>query len=96
MAFTPANASNLVELFGYPNTVTGGVFWQLILLAIFIVTYLSLSSKAKSQQSFAASGFLTGIVGSFMFVLGWIQVLPLLISLVVAIAGFIMLLFSKE
>ena len=96
MVFEAANVTNPVELFTYANTVTSGVFWPLMLAAIFIVTYMGLSSKAGSQKAFAASGFLTGIIGSFMFVLGFIEVLPALIAIVLAIAAFVMLLFSKE
>jgi len=97
MPFAAPNATDLVELFQYPNTVTGGMFWNLILLAIFIVVYLGLSApkNAKTSNSFAGSGFLTGIIASFMFILGFIEVMPLLISIVVAIASFVLLLFSK-
>ena len=96
MPFVEPNATNMVELFSYANTVTDNIFWQLILLAVFIVSYLALSSRSPSQKAFAGSGFLTGITGSFMFVLGFIQVFPLLLSLVVAIGSFVLLLFSKE
>lgn len=98
MPFPAPNATNLVELFQHPNTVTGGMFWNLILLAIFMVAYLALSSvkNANTSNVFAGSGFLTGISASFMFILGFIEVLPLLIAIVVAIGSFVLLLFSKE
>lgn len=96
MPFDVINATTPLELFSYANDVTSGLFWQFGLLAIFIVAYLALSSRSGSTKAFAGSGFLTGVVAMFMFVLGLIQILPLLISLVVAIASFVLLLFSKE
>jgi len=94
MPFELINATEPMALFNYPNTVTGGQFWNLILLAIFVVSYLGISKRSNNQKSFAASGFLLGVIASFFFVLGWIEVLPLLISLVVALSGFILLLFK--
>ena len=96
MVFVEPNVTNAVDLFTYANTVTDNIFWQLMLLAVFICTYMALSSKSSSTRSLAGSGFLTGIIGSFMFVLGLIQVLPLLLSLVLAIGSFVLLVFSKE
>lgn len=98
MPYPAPNATNLVELFSYANTVTGGVFWNLILMGIFVVVYIALSSVKQSRTSnnFAGASFLTAVVALFMFVLGFILVLPLLISIVLAIASFILLVFSKD
>lgn len=96
MAFEAINATQPIDLLTYANTVTGGLFWNMILLAVFVIAYMGLSQRSSSTKSFAATGFLTGIVGSFLFVLGLIPIFSLLVSIVLAIAGFVLLLFSKE
>lgn len=96
MPFTMPNATNPVEVFSYANSVTGFMFWQLMLLAVFLVSYMALISKNSSSKSLGASGFLTGLVAAFMYMIGLIQETPLVIALVVAIGGFVLLLFSKE
>jgi hypothetical protein len=45
--------------FGYTDTVVGGNLWgQLILMAVFSISYMSLSSY-PSERAFAASSFIT-------------------------------------
>ena len=90
------NVTSLLDLFTYANTATDMIFWQLMLVTVFIVAFITLNSKNTLERSLAASGFLTGMIGSFLFVLGLIQLMPLLISLAVAIGSFVLLLTTKE
>lgn len=90
------NITSLLDLFTYANTATDWIFWQLMLATVFLVAFISLRSKNSTERSFAASGFLTGIVGIFFYVIGLIQLTPFIAALVVGIGSFVMLLTSKE
>ena len=95
MVYAAPNVTNMSALFTYANTVTDGLFWQLILMAVYIVTFISLSGRAKTSECLASSGFFTGIVAVIMFIMGLIGEIQLIVAIVLALGGFVMLLFSK-
>lgn len=95
-AFPLANFTTPTEWVIYASTVTGGWFWTLILIAIFIVSFGSLSGFTTTERSFATSSFFTGILAAFLYVLGAIAPLHATIFIAITIIGFIMLLFKKE
>lgn len=90
------NVTSILDVFNYANTVTNFIFWQLMLLVIFIVTFVSLRSKNSTEQSFSAAGFLTGVIGIFMYSVGIVQELPLIVSIILIIGSFVALLTTKE
>jgi len=96
MAFPQPNATDLPSLFSYANTVTSNWFWPLMLLAVYIVVYMTFSTRVDSRKAFATTGFFTGIIAAFMFVLSLINELTMIIAMVMALAGFLMLLFSES
>lgn len=96
MAFPSINATDPLAMFSYANTVTDGWFWPLILLTIWIIAFMGISYKTDSGKSLASSSFLTGIIAIFMYILGLITEVPLLLAMVLAIASFVMLLFDRK
>lgn len=56
-----------------PNSVTGGWFWTMMLVAITIITFVITRQKTSSDRAFAMAGFGSWIFGTFMFFLGWIN-----------------------
>lgn len=93
--FTQPNMTTPVDLFIYANTVTGGMFWTLILFATFIISFGTLRSTYSNQISFATTSFFTGILAIFLFILELISPEVMVINMVLAISGVILLLFSK-
>lgn len=91
-----ANVTGLLDLFTYANTATNYFFWQAMLAVVFLVAFISLRQKNSTERSFAASGFLTGLLGIFFYGIGLVQEMGLLILLAVAIGGFVLLLSAKE
>lgn len=79
----------------YSSTVTGGWFWSLILLAIWMVAFGIFSSVITMERAFATTSFFTGILAAFLYVMGGLDMIPTTIAIALAIAGFIMLLFVK-
>lgn len=90
-----ANATQITDLFIYANTVTSGWFWQLILLALYIVTYISLSYTTQTMKAFTVTTTFCGIIGTFMYALAWIPESTWIICMVLAVASFVMLLFQQ-
>lgn len=88
----PTNVTSAPDFFfRYPaNTLTNGAWGHLILIMVFTVSYLSLSSY-NSRRAFAAASYLTfgtcvvlatfGIVGTYAFTLtGLMAVASLLVN----------------
>ena len=92
----PVNFTLPTETLVYANTVTGGWFWTLILLTVYIVVYTSLSYSTHTMKAFTAASFFGGMLSVFLYVMNLIQELALIISLILAIATFVMLLFSQS
>jgi hypothetical protein len=91
-----ANFTNYSDWMIYAGAVTNGWFWPLILVAIWIVSFGTLAGFTTTSRAFAATSWLTGILGTFIYVMGGSGVEIALISVALAIAGFVMLLFTKE
>ena len=89
------NITDVPSLFSYANIVTDNWFWSIMLLTIYIIVYMTLSTRTPSKQAFAVTGFFIGIIAAFMFVTGLINEIILIISIVAAIGGFILLMFDR-
>lgn len=89
------NVTDVPSLFSYANIVTDNWFWPLMLLTIYMIVYITLSTRTVSKQAFAVTSFFVGIIAAFMFVAGLIGELPLIITIVAAIGGFILLMFDQ-
>ena len=96
MTFELANFTDPSGMIVYASSVTGGWFWVLMLGAVWIVGFGSLSGFTTTERAFSAVSFFTGILSGVLFVMGAMDTLPTVIFTTLAIAGFIMLLFSKD
>jgi len=62
----PTNSSNPGEFFfTYTHTVSGGLWGPLILLTVFTISYLALSSF-EIEESFAAASFTTMVTAALL------------------------------
>jgi hypothetical protein len=95
------NATLPVDLLTYGNNVTGGWFWQLILLALYFVIYITMSYTTSTMRSFTVMGFIGGIAATFMYAIAdttgatLIPYMTWIIAMVVMLASFVMMLFSQ-
>lgn len=87
-----------------PNDMSGGIFVQLLLFALFMIasmgTYFSqkrLFGRADFVASFCVAGFLTAIVAIIMTAMpNVINTYTVVVAIVVAIIGFIWLIISRN
>jgi len=95
MTYAAPNATNMTDVFIYANTVTHGWFWQLILIAIFVVSFGVLIGRNDASRSFAASSFLTSIIALFMSLMNLIPSMIALITIILSFVSIGLLLFRK-
>lgn len=96
MAYPLANFTTPADLLVYASTVTDGWFWTLVIMAVWVVSFATLIGFSSTERSFAASSFLTGIMATFIFALGGMDVVPAVMFIAMAIGGFVLMLFSRE
>ena len=68
------DSDNLYTLFRYVNTESSGIFMPLILLAIFIVIFVSSISSTSLSRAFTYSCFFVGILSIIPAILGLIAI----------------------
>lgn len=91
----PENVSNLTSWFVYSNTITGGWFVSLFLLAIFCVAFFGLKTYS-THRAFASAGFITLITATIMRILGLIPNIILIASITICAVGVIWLWFAEK
>lgn len=96
MMYDLPNFTTPADLMVYASTVTNGWFWPLVLMAIWVVTFVTLVGFSSMERGFAASSFMTGILATFIFTLGGMDALYAVLFVALAIGSFVLLLFSKE
>jgi hypothetical protein len=95
MPYPNPNATDITGVLTYANTVTGGWFWVLIIISLFIMSFGVLIAYNDAKKSFAASSFLTTIFSMTLFILDLIQMNVLVITLLMSFAGLMLMLFNK-
>lgn len=66
----PSNITTVKGLFDYAETTSGGYFYVLIPISLYIIVFLWLKGKQYDTQDCAlASGFLTSLVSIMLFLL---------------------------
>jgi hypothetical protein len=96
MTYAQPNFTDPAQFITYGPTVTSGLFFDLILIGIFIVTFGTLSGRTTTERAFAVAAFFNGVLSMFLFIIGGIEITAALISVSLAIVGFILLLFNKD
>lgn len=84
------------DLFGFmnaANTLTTGLFGNLILVTGFIIMVVAFRNY-EPKQSFAAAGFLTALFSIFLRLLNWIPDTTMFICFMVAGVTFVLLRWS--
>lgn len=95
MAYANPNATDITGILTYANTVTGGWFWTLIVISVFVMSFGVLIARNDAKKSFAAASFLSTILSMILFVLDLIQMNIMVITILMSFAGLMLMLFNK-
>jgi len=95
MAYAAPNATDIVGVLEYANTVTGHWFWTLIIIAVFVMSFGVLIARNDAKKSFAAASFFSTIFSMILFVLDLIQMNVMVITLLMSFAGLMLMLFNR-
>ena len=98
------NASEGIHTaFIYVNQITGGLFMNMLLFAFFIIVTVASYNLGRRDgdgdfpASFAVSGFITACLAMIFYLIpGLMNLSTVIISIVIAIIGFIWLIFSRQ
>jgi asparagine N-glycosylation enzyme membrane subunit Stt3 len=88
------SGSNLVDVFTNINNASDGWLFSGILFSIFII-YLILFHKEDFKSVFLADSFITFIIGSLFFALGWIKFNILIVPIILIFIGIFMYMFME-
>ncbi len=90
------NLTDTTELIQYLNSVTDFWFGPIILIAIFVIAFISLVGKTvKKSAPFAAASFITAIIAILFRAMGIVNDSWLIGSIVLAVAGLAAVYFEK-
>lgn len=96
MAYTyPTTMTGIYGLATWVNTVTGGWFWSLILLALFAILFFSFKSY-QTSRAFAGASFITMVVGILMGAIGLIPVKIIILCIILGAFGIVALRTSNS
>ncbi len=85
MAFAAPNATTIITVFQYASYVTFGWFWNLMLLASFVVALGVMIGRNRFPQALAAAAFFNTIISLIFFVADFITQEVVYIHIVLSI-----------
>lgn len=68
-----SNATGLLDMFSWVDTASGNLFIPLILLGVFLITWIGLQGY-MSEKAFIAAGFSTSLVALMFWAAGIVHV----------------------
>ena len=95
MVFPMPNATGIMDVLSYANTVTNDIFWSLIVLAVFITTYMTLKNW-PTPQALAGAGFLTFIISLFVWLMSLVSDWVFMLSIAVMVGTTALLFVEKD
>lgn len=84
---SPTNITNIADLARYSNTVSGNIFWDLIIASVFMIYMITASRTGDLRQSALTASVICVILSTFLLVGGIStqSIAPTLVYLVIAI-----------
>ena len=83
MVYAYPNITKVSDLAVWSNSVTSGMFFPLILLALSIILFFSFK-QYSTERAFATSSFVTMIIGILMGVIGLVNSYVVILTMVIA------------
>lgn len=83
--------TGFAELLEWANTIVGGVFGYLTVIAVFIITYTTVTAYTRDERgAFLAGAFMSFVTSSlWIYVLNTVSLLPLtVVSLLLLASAF--------
>ena len=68
----PSNITRIADIALWTNSVTAGLFWPLILLALFVIMLISFK-QYPMERALATSSFITTIIAIMMGIIGLVS-----------------------
>jgi len=95
MPYAAPNATDIMGVLNYANTVTGHWFWTLIIMSLFVMSFGVLIARNDAKKSFAAASFFSTIFSMILFVMDLIEMNVMALTLLMSFAGLMLMLFNK-
>ena len=83
------------EIFGYIGSVTGGLFWPIMLFVVWIIAFMALKQYSTSRAWTFAS-FFCGVLGIFLAVLDYMSPRWMYLFVFLTLVGFVWLKLEAE
>lgn len=84
----PENVTRVEDMLTYANTVTDDLFGMTMIMVTFVVFFLSLKTKWRTEEAFGVSSFVTAIMSYFFLLMGLIpEWIALLTTFMVVLAS---------
>ena len=80
------NATDLLGIFTYANTITENLFGTVIMFTIWVLLFLAMGNQPP-QKSLTAASFITVIVGALFWAAGIIGAAPMIAAILALIAS---------
>ena len=82
------NTTNVVDMIGVANDITGGWYIGLVFISIFIILFMSMKNY-QTDTVLIVSSFVTSLIGLILWSLNWIGMQWLWMSVVILVGSII-------
>ena len=91
--FPQPNSTGIIDILRYTNVVTDNHFGELLMLSIFVMTYITMV-RFGVERALTVSAFLTAVISYFLSIFGLIN--PQLIAIPTILVIISVLFLNKE
>ena len=91
----PTNITSITDWMQWGNVITGNWYGIVLIVMIFVITYISLKDY-PNKRAFAAAAFITGITTVLLRFIGLVDTWTLSVVIAMNMVGIIVLLTDKE
>ena len=88
------NVSTVSDWITHTNAVTSQLWGHVLLLTLFIITFMALGNKPR-EDAFAAASFITFVVSVLLWAMGAVSAVGVILTTTAMIASVILLLMRK-
>ena len=89
------NANNLLEVTAAVNSLTGGLFWALTMITLFIIVLIASINKYDIRKVLVVDSLFISLIGFLGLALGMCQWWIILVPIIIFIGSLIALLTEK-
>jgi len=86
LPYAMPNATNLLDLFIYANTITENFFGTMLLFAVWVVMFMALANQG-AQKSLTGASFITVLIGALLWSAGVVGAVPMIAAILALVAS---------